>query len=119
MNHRPSVSSELAEPQKSARKRRGAELLVEQAIPGFLQFKTAEGLSKWTLIRYEHDLALLQAFLKNKAIGKISTGDLRDYMNYLRNDYIPKRIAGDGKTEKKLSPKSLRNHHITLRSFFT
>jgi integrase/recombinase XerD len=119
MNHRPSGSSEPAEPQKGARKRRGSELLVAQAIPGFLQFKTAEGLSKWTLIRYEHDLGLLQAFLENKEIGKISTGDLRDYMNYLRNDYIPRRIAGDGMSEKKLSPKSLRNHYITLRSFFT
>lgn len=92
---------------------------MEQAIPGFLQFKTAEGLSKWTLVRYEHDLSVLCEHLENKAIGKITTADLRDYMNYLRNDYIPKRIAGDGKLEKKLAPKSVRNHYITLRSFFT
>jgi integrase/recombinase XerD len=40
-------------------------------------------------------------------------------MNYLRNDYFPRRIAGKGDTERKLAPKSLRNHYVTLRSFFT
>ena len=38
--------------------RRPSGLKLDKAIPGFLQFKAAEGLSPRTLVSYEYDLKL-------------------------------------------------------------
>jgi hypothetical protein len=55
-NPRTTGSAEPGTSRRIPKKRSGAGLQFDKAIPGFLQFKTAEGLSRHTLMRYEHDL---------------------------------------------------------------
>jgi hypothetical protein len=38
-------------------------------------------------------------------------------LNYLRTDYVPRRITGNN--DKKLSPKTVYNLYISVASFFT
>lgn len=46
------------QPKKPGYKHRSNGLSIAQAIPGFIQFKSAEGLSSNTLTSYKHDLEL-------------------------------------------------------------
>lgn len=50
-------------------------------------------------------------------LSQITTQELREYLNYMRNDYTPRRINGNN--EQKLSRKTLRNIWISLSAFFT
>lgn len=96
--------------------RRPPGLLVSQAIPGFLQYKAAAGLSPRTLQSYEHHLKQWVEHISDKPLKKVTTADLRGYLVFLRQEFQPFRL--NGKTDP-LSPKSLHNVWITFSSFFT
>jgi integrase/recombinase XerD len=53
----------------------------------------------------------------DRNIQQVTTQELREYLNYMRNDYTPRRINGNN--QKKLSSKTLRNIWISLSAFFT
>lgn len=89
---------------------------ISKAIEGFLLSKSAEGLSKRTLITYEQQLAHLASYLEDKELENISTHDLRKFIDYLRNDYKPTRWGGD---KKPLTARTVHNYWICLRSFYT
>lgn len=91
-------------------------LKISQALQGFLQAKAAEAISQRTLDSYEYLLNQWLAYAGDMDVSKVAAADLRAYLAYLRTEYVPKRF--NGKTTP-LSPKSLRNVHITLCSFFT
>lgn len=97
--------------------RRSPGLLISKAIPGFIQFKSAEGLSPSTLTSYEHDLKLWVEIRGDKNVQGVAPQELRDYLNYMRNVYTPRRINGNN--QQKLSSKTLRNIWISLSAFFT
>jgi len=99
MNHTPSGS-----------------LLLSKAIPGFINYKTAEGLSPRTIDSYERLLIKWLEHLGDQKIGSISAPDIISYISWLRNEYTPRRY--NGKTHP-LSPKSLRNVWVTLSSFYS
>lgn len=87
---------------------------LSNAIQGFLIHKSAEGKSERTLRDYKHQLESLCTYLGDLDVDQIDTTALRAFLDYLRNEYQPKRMNGDS---KPLSQKTLRNYWITLRSF--
>jgi integrase/recombinase XerD len=99
MNHRPRV------------------LYSTSALKGFLQYKLAEVLSPATVFNYERDLKLWLAHMGDQDIGKITSANLLEFLNYLRSEYMPRRIAG--KEERKLSDKTIYNFYVSLSAFFT
>lgn len=96
--------------------RRPPGLIVSKAITGFIQFKQAEGLSPRTIDSYYRDLKLWLEFQEDVEVNKVTTQDIRKYLAFLINDYVPRRITGNN--DRKLSPKTVHNVWITLMSFF-
>jgi integrase/recombinase XerD len=91
-------------------------LSLAKAMTGFLQYKTAEGLSPNTLQSYQRDLKLWLEYAGDILLHKITTSLLQDYFVWLRTDYQPRRITGD---RRALSAKTIRNFYISLSAFFT
>src|SRR5512146_2186128 len=58
-------------------KRGPSGLNVAKAIPGFLQYKAAEGISQATLVGYEHDLNVWLKYMGDKAVDQVSVQDIR------------------------------------------
>lgn len=96
--------------------RRPLFLNPSQAVPGFLQQKTAEGLSPTTLLSYKHWLAVWLSHVPNVPLDRIKTQNLREFFAWLRTDYQPRRFSG---IHQPLAPKSIRNVWVTLCAFFT
>ena len=96
--------------------RRPLFLKLQKAVLGFLQQKTAEGLSPTTLLSYQHLLGTWAAHLGDVPINHITTRDLREFFVWLRTEYKPRRFSG---SVQPLAPKSIRNAWIALSAFFT
>lgn len=90
-------------------------LKLQKAIEGFLQFKTAEGISENTLITYRQQLRVFLSYLGNLEADDIGSKEIVQFLSWLRLEYVPKRVTGNN---QPLSNKSLRNYWITLASFF-
>ena len=95
--------------------RRPSGLKLDKAITGFLQFKSAEGLSPRTLVSYEYDLKLWSQRAGNVDVSVVTSQDIRAYLSWLRTEYKPHRWNG---SELPLSPKTVRNVWATLSAFF-
>jgi integrase/recombinase XerD len=92
-------------------------LSLSKATVGFLQYKSAEGLSPVTVSGYDHDLKLWIEFQGDVDVAAVETTHILAYLNHLRTDYVPPRITGNN--DKKLSPKTVYNLYISVASFFT
>ncbi len=92
-------------------------LQASKAIAGFLQYKQAEGLSPATVFNYSRELKLWLDYLGDMDIGKITPEHLLSFMNYLRTDYVPRRITGGN--DRKLSDKTVYNFYVSLSALFT
>lgn len=92
-------------------------LKVQKAITGFLQYKSAEGLAPVTVSGYERDLKLWIEFRGDVNICDVRSGNILAFLNYLRVDYVPRRITGNN--SRKLAPKTVYNIYISIASFFT
>ena len=64
-------------------------LNVTKAITGFLQYKSAEGLSPVTVSGYERDLKLWIEYQGDMDVAEVETTHILAYLNYLRTDYVP------------------------------
>ena len=99
-----------------------SNLLISLCIDGFIKYKNAEGLQQRTVESYELVLKKWLEQLGDKPINKVVTTDIRDYLAYLRTEYIPHRFGKPLSPEEisapRLSPKTLRNHWVTFKSFF-
>ncbi len=91
-------------------------LFLSIAIPGFINYETAEGLALRTIDSHERLLNKWLEHIGDQQIGKITAQDVVAYLSWLRNEYTPRRY--NGKTHP-LSPKSLRNVWVTLSSFYS
>ena len=80
-------------------------LSLSKATIGFLQYKGAEGLSPVTVSGYDHDLKLWIEYQGDMDVAEVQTTHILAYLNYLRTDYVPRRITGNN--DKKLSPKTV------------
>ena len=49
-------------------------------------------------------------------VSTVNSNDVREYLNFMRNNYNPRRITGGN--ERMLTSKSIRNIYITFMSFF-
>lgn len=96
--------------------RRSSGLLFSRALVGFLNHKSAEGLSPTTLTSYEHDLKLCLSKCGDVEVEGVTRDELRSFFAWLRSAYKPRRISGD---DSPLSPKTVRNVWASLSSFFT
>jgi len=92
-------------------------LKVQKAITGFLHYKSAEGLAPVTISGYERDLKLWIEYQGNVHISKVQSTDILSFLNFLRTDYVPRRITGNN--SRKLAPKTVYNIYVSLASFFT
>jgi len=92
-------------------------LKVQKALTGFLHYKSAEGLAPVTVSGYERDLKLWIEYQGDMNISKVQSADILSFLNYLRTDYVPRRITGNN--SKKLAPKTVYNIYVSLASFFT
>jgi len=96
--------------------RRPPGLQLEETIFGFINYKSAEGLSPLTIRSYEADLKLWLEYQGNVPVTRVTTQNIRDYLLYMRHEYEPRRITGGN--DRKLSGKTIRNIWITLSAFF-
>ncbi|MBN2385552.1 MAG: tyrosine-type recombinase/integrase [Anaerolineales bacterium] len=94
---------------------RGLDL--SKAIPGFLQYRLAEGLSPNTVSGYERDLKFWLERLGDRDVGQITPAQLLDVLNSLRNGYVPRHITGDN--DRPLSDKTVYNFYVSISAFFT
>ncbi len=97
------------------RKPSGSSLSLSKAIEGFLGFKEAEGLSTRTIESYSMQLKKWLEYEGDIEVRKIDSKNVIGYLNWLRNDYVPRRY--NGKTHP-LSPKTIRNFWVCLSAFF-
>jgi integrase/recombinase XerD len=99
-----------------------SNLLISLCIDGFVKYKTAEGLRPRTVDSYEWVLNKWIEKMGDKPINKVTSTNIRDYLAYLRTDYVPHTFAKNNSSGEpsthKLSPKTLRNHWITFKAFF-
>lgn len=96
--------------------RLSGSLVLSKAILGFVNFKSAQGLSDRTIDSYHRDLQKWGEYQNDVPIHKITSRHIIAYLDWLRNDYVPRRF---GNGTEPLSPKTLRNIWVTLSAFFT
>jgi integrase/recombinase XerD len=96
--------------------RSSGSLALRKAIIGFLNHKTAEGLTERSVDSYKRDLEQWAAYAGDVDVAQITKQNIETYLFYLRTEYVPHRFGGD---TRALSPKTLRNIYVTLASFFT
>jgi len=81
-------------------------LKLSKALLGFLQYKTAEGLSPNTLVSYEYLLNLWVSQIGGDVdVSQVTTQDLCNHIAWLRTEYKPRRFSG---SEHPLSANSPR-----------
>ena len=90
-------------------------LPLQKAITGFVNYKTAEGLSDRSVDSYRRILEHWAEFAGNKHVAQFTDHDINSYLVYMRTEYVPSRWSRD---TRNLSPKTLRNIWITMCSFF-
>lgn len=88
---------------------------LNKAIQGFLITKDTE-LSQKTVALYRRYLLNLSDYLGNPDVFNVTENQLSEFMNYLKNEYIPAR---NNNTELPLSNASIDNYWKAIRSFFT
>jgi integrase/recombinase XerD len=81
-------------------------LIISKAIVGFQNHKMAEGLSNSTLDSYLVIFKKWIGFQGDVEIQCLKSQDITRYLNWIRNEYVPKRITGN---QKPLFPKTIRN----------
>ena len=96
--------------------RRPLNLLpLGKAITGFVNYKTAEGLSQRSVDSYQRILEHWAEYSGNKNIAQFTDHEINAYLVYMRTEYVLRRWSGD---TRNLSPKTLRHIWITMCSFF-
>ncbi len=67
--------------------RRPQGLKAQKTIQGFLQFKSAEGLSKNTINVYKNDPEKWLEYQGDSDVGTITHQEIRQYLSYMLTDY--------------------------------
>jgi len=93
-----------------------SSMLLEKAITGFLNSKTAQGLSDRSVDSYKRILEQWAKYAGNKDVSQLTDREINAYLVFMQTEYVPRRFGGD---TRLLAPKTLRNIWITRASFFT
>ncbi len=78
--------------------RRPQGLKAQKTIQGFLQFKSAEGLSRRTVEQYQRDLDRWLEYQEDMDISQITPQELRQFLGNLLTEYRPHRLSGKNDT---------------------
>jgi hypothetical protein len=70
-------------------------LNFSKAIIGFLRHKSAEEMAPITVTGYERDLKVLIEYHGDLNIFEINLQHILSFLNFMRTDYVPRRIKGD------------------------
>src|SRR5512134_2120604 len=73
------------------------------AITGFVNYKTAQGLSQRSVDSYKRILDQWAEYAGNKKVAQFTDRDINAYLVYMRTEYVPHRFGG---STRALSPKS-------------
>jgi integrase/recombinase XerD len=95
---------------------RSSGLLISDAIEGLLLAKRAEGRSPRTITGYRHDLRVWLEYAGDQDVAHITAQEVQAFLVYLRTDYRPRRLSGDGSV---LSAKTIRNFWVSLSALFS
>jgi integrase/recombinase XerD len=98
---------------------RQSEIMLSQAVDGFLLHKSAEGRSRHTLSDYRVCLRKLSLYCGDLPLRQLGVGRLRAFFAHLNDGYtsVPAGIAP--RPEQALSQKTIRNIHAAISSLFT
>lgn len=94
------------------------DISIEQAIDGFLMTRQVEGCSPHTLRNYRLDLLRFAQYIGPNTFIRIITPDhIRQFLAWLQTTRL--ELPGVApRPAVQLSPKTIRNTHTTLRSFW-
>lgn len=90
-------------------------ILFSQVVEGFILSRKVEGLSPETIRIDEYSLRKLQAYLYDPPFSTITLDDLRKFIAYLRDEYVPQRAGGDN---SPLAPGSIERAWSTIKALF-
>ncbi|HLO28010.1 MAG TPA: tyrosine-type recombinase/integrase [Anaerolineales bacterium] len=76
-------------------------LPLRKAIIGFLNFKTAEGLSQRSVASYQRILEQWADYAEDKKVSQFTDHDINSYLVYMRTEYVPRRFGGDTRAERE------------------
>lgn len=82
-----------------------------RAITGFVNYKTAEGLSDRSVDSFKRILEHWAKFAGNKSMTQFTDHDINSYLVYMRTEYVPGRWSRD---TRNLSPKTSRNKRVSI-----
>jgi integrase/recombinase XerD len=90
-------------------------LPLSRAVDGFLLARTADGYSTSTIDQYRWALERMVGRVGEKSLSEVSVGDLRQFVVYLKEEYIPNRPNGD---KTRLSDVSIFHAWKAIRAFY-
>jgi len=88
---------------------------LSEAIRGYSVYKMADGFSEETIKGYRWSLDKEVKFLKDPEVESITEEALRNFIMYLKTEYVPARPGGD---TSPLSQATLDKVWVANRSFF-
>jgi integrase/recombinase XerD len=88
---------------------------LSKALEGFSISLAADGYSQNTIQVYKWGLGIVEDYLTNPNVKEITSKDLIKFMAWVQSEYIPDR---KNKDKSPLSPASIENIWIAIRSFF-
>ncbi len=74
-------------------------LAHSRAITGFLNFKSAEGLTSRSIDSYKHILEQWAKYAGEVQVRQLSPQDIDHYLVYLRNEYVPRQFGRETRKE--------------------
>ena len=89
-------------------------MLFSDAVDGFMMDIRSDGFSDGTVRLYDFNLKILERFLGNPDVNKVTDANLKDFFRYMREVYHIEK----GHEDKPLSGATLRNHWKSIRSLF-
>lgn len=87
---------------------------LEIVKEGYLLHKSASGRSEYTLRNIRIQLTRHNKYFGNNRVSDVTSADLDDFFNFLRNEYTPRSFS----KSKRLAPKTLRNAWSIIRAFW-
>ncbi|NJM42600.1 MAG: site-specific integrase [Anaerolineae bacterium] len=91
-------------------------LPASKALIGFVQYKEAEGIALRSISNYRSDLEKWIEYSGDLLVADVTANHVREYLAYLRTDYVPQRIYGGN--DQPLSAKTVRNVWVSFSAFF-
>jgi len=70
-------------------------LVLSNAITGFVNFETAQGLSKRSVDSYQRILEHWAGFAGNKIVAQFTDHDINPHLVYMQTEYVPGQWNGE------------------------